>query len=278
MKIGFMGLGFVGGTTAEAMGKMHQTRLYDKFKEPYTNLEVLEDAEAVFIAVPTPTQEDGGIDLSIVHEALRALKTVNPSCLVIIRSTVVPGTADFLEREHGFRVASNPEFLREKHAKEDMENTQRVVIGASNSEDSLMVKRIYAELFPNAKYIEVNRTTAEMIKYASNVMLAGQIALANEIYHICNTLGAEYDCVKDALLLDSRIARNINVPGPDGDLGFGGKCFAKDLNALIHASKEKGYNPELFEDVWKFNTKIRKNKDWLEIEGAFSPSKKTKPL
>ena len=92
-----------------------------------------------------------------------------------------------------------------------------------------------------AGYIFTNYKTAEMIKYAANTALATQIIMANELYKICENLKIDYEDVKNILLLDERIARNINVPGPDGDFGFGGKCFPKDVNALIQMSKEKGY-------------------------------------
>src|SRR3989338_9713092 len=104
-----------------------------------------------------------------------------------------------------------------------------------------------------------------MIKYAANVMLAGQIALANEIYQICNHVGVDYTVVKETILQDSRIGRNLDVPGPDGNLGFGGKCFPKDLNALIYLAREHMYRPHLLEEVWRLNERVRTDLDWLNI-------------
>ena len=109
-----------------------------------------------------------------------------------------------------------------------------------------------------------------MIKYTSNVTLASQIMIANEIYQICKNTEIDFETVKKTILLDKRIGTNINVPGPDGDFGFGGKCFPKDMNALISFSKENGYNPELLEQVWKSNLKLRNNHDWKSIKGATS--------
>lgn len=109
-----------------------------------------------------------------------------------------------------------------------------------------------------------------MIKYSANVFLTGQVALANEIYQVCHSLGVDYDTVKEAILLDDRIGTNIDVPGPDGDFGFGGKCFPKDLNALIYLARENMYRPYLLEEIWRLNERVRKNKDWLNIEGAVS--------
>lgn len=260
-------MGFVGGTTAEVLSKAHQILPYDKYKEPYRDPSILRRAEVVFICVPTPMRPNGAIDYSAIHNSLETLiketRTANP--LVVIRSTAVSGTTDKLEKEYPFHFAFNPEFLREKNALEDMLNTNRIVIGASRKEDAEMVEFIYKPLFPNATYIHVNNKTAEMIKYASNVMLTGQIALANEIYMICQKVDVNYDEIKNAILMDPRIARNIDVPGPDGDLGFGGKCFPKDLNALIYLARENLYSPYLLEEVWRLNERIRKNKDWLKI-------------
>ncbi len=278
MKIGIIGMGFVGGTTAKTLEKAHEILPYDKYKKEYKDLSKLKNAEVVFICVPTPQKPRGEIDLSAIYDSVKILleitKDNETKPLVVIRSTVVPGTTNKLEEEYPFNFVSNPEFLRQKHALDDMLNTNRIIIGANREEDYKKVKQIYEPVFPDAKYIHVNRKTAEMIKYASNAMLVGQIALANEIYQICNAVEVDYGTVKDTLLMDKRIARNIEVPGPDGDLGFGGKCFPKDLNALIYLAREHMYRPYLLEEIWKTNERLRKNKDWLKILGATSENKK----
>lgn len=273
-------MGFVGGTTAEVLKKKHEIIPYDKYKQPYTNPKKLIESEVVFVCVPTPMKPSGEIDYHPIHSSIQTLekvtlkKEVKP--LVVIRSTAVSGTTDKLEEKYIFNFVFNPEFLREKHALEDMLNTDKIIIGANRKKDFEKLASVYKPIFPNAKYLFVNRKTAEMIKYASNVMLAGQIALANEIYQICDAVGVNYDDVKKTLLLDNRIARNIDVPGHDGDFGFGGKCFPKDLNALIYLAREKMYRPHLLEEIWRLNEKIRKNKDWLKIPGATSENKKFK--
>lgn len=267
MKIGIMGMGVVGTTTAEVLKEIHEIIPYDKYKQPYINPEKLDEAEVVFICVSTPMKPDGGIDDSAIHHSLATLERVTyyrpKKPLVVIRSTAVSGTTDKLEKQYPFNFTFNPEFLTEKNALEDMKNTDRIIIGANKEEDYLKVESIYKPIFPNAKYIHVDRKTAEMIKYTANVTLASQIAIANEIYQICKAIGIDYDTVKNAILLDKRIGTNINVPGHDGELGFGGKCFPKDLNALIHLARENMYRPYLLEEIWRLNEKIRKKKDWL---------------
>jgi len=281
MKIGIIGVGFVGGATAEVLKQCHQLYLYDKYKSPYNkeeNLkELAENSDYVFICVPTPMKLTGEIDSTNIHNSLKNLlefviKTGrNPKdILIIIRSTSVPGTTSKLESIYPFRFSFNPEFLREKYAIEDMKNTNRIIIGSDNQEDGEKISQIYKIGFPNAKYILTDAKTAEMIKYAANCMLVGQIALANELYLVCSSMKIDYNEVKEAILYDLRIGRNIDVPGPDGDFGFGGKCFPKDLNALIFKSKEEGYCPNLLEAIWNLNLEVRKDKDWLKIDGATS--------
>ena len=272
MKIGIVGMGFVGSATAEVMSSYHEVVSYDKFKEEYNNPTKLSDLETIFLCVPTPIDQEGNFDDSNMRDALETLVSLKfkSKPLIVLRSTAVPGTSDELELEYPFHFASNPEFLREKHAGEDMKNINRIIIGAEQEQYHRKIKQIYHPAFPNATYIHVNRKTAEMMKYASNVMLASQVAIANEIYQICNSLGVDYEGVKNILLMDSRIGKWIEVPGPDGKLGFGGKCFPKDMNALIRLAEEKGYTPKLLKEIIAFNEKIREEKDWLNIVGATS--------
>lgn len=276
MKIGFIGMGFVGGTTAKVLGDVHEIIPYDiDPKKGYQgNFPKLKNAKAIFLSVPTPMMPSGEIDYSPIRNSLEALVDItgrgelNP--LVIVRSTAVSGTTDMLEKMYPFDFAFNPEFLKEKNAEEDMRNTDRVVIGANKRECGERVEMIYRPLFPNANYIHLSAKEAEMVKYMANGMLTLQIAAANEFYQICKAVGINYDKVKNTVLLDDRIGKNLNVPGWDGDLGFGKKCFPKDLNALIHLARENNYRPHFLEEAWRLNEKVRKNKDWLDIKGATS--------
>jgi len=236
MKIGLIGVGIVGGATKQILSQAHEIYPYDKYKEPYNTeeniLELAKNSEIIFICVPTPMKSSGEIDYSVIHNSLSLLenkvKQVKRSpkdILVVIRSTTVSGTTDQLSEKYSFHFAFNPEFLTEKNALEDMKNTDRVVIGANTLEDYKKIEGVYKPLFPDAKYIYVNTKTAEMIKYAANVMLAGQIAVANELYQICKAISVDYDVVSNTILLDGRIGRNIKVPGPDNNLGFGGNSL-----------------------------------------------------
>lgn len=281
MKIGVIGVGIVGGATAEVLKKAHEVYLYDKFKPEYNaekNLENLTlNSEVIFVCVPTPMKVTGEIDYSCIYGSMNQLdeerRKVNRNpedILVTIRSTAVSGTTDKLAEKYPFRFAFNPEFLREKNSVEDMKNTDRIVVGANDEKSISQLREVYEPLFPNAKYRIVTRKEAEMIKYVANVTLASQIATANEIYQICKAIGVDYNKIREPVLDDSRIGNNTEVPGPDGDFGFGGKCFPKDLKALIRIAQEYEYDPYLLQEVWRTNEKLRKNKDWLNIKGATS--------
>lgn len=274
MKIGVLGMGAVGGATAKVLSMVHEILPYDKYKEPYNSEEnlknLVKNSEIIFLCLPTPMKFNGEIDYSPLYNSMDALTEEmqrigrsHDEIIIVVRSTAVSGTTDSLEKKYPFHFVFNPEFLRDKHALNDMLSINRVVIGANSFEDYEKVAEVYKPLFSDVKYINTSRKTAEMIKYAANVMLTGQVALANEIYQICLALGINYNEVKNALLMDERIARNIDVPGPDGDFGFGGKCFPKDLNALIYLARENMYRPYLLEEIWRLNERVRKNKDWL---------------
>ncbi len=284
MKIGIIGVGVVGGATAHVLKKVHELFLYDPFKPAYQarqNLENLAaESEVFFICVPTPMKKSGEIDYSAIHNSISSLEQETkrigrtPSdLLVTIRSTAVSGTTDSLAKEYPFRFAFNPEFLTEKNALKDMENTTRVVLGVNDERSRADLHRVYEPVFPLAKYIDVSIKEAETIKYAANIMLAGQVALANELYQVCQRLNVKWDNVKNVILGDERIGRNISVPGPDGDLGFGGKCFPKDLRAFTYLARELGYDANLLNEIWRSNLEVRNNLDWFDIVGATSEKK-----
>jgi len=273
MKIGIIGCGFVGGTTLEVLKNYYEVVAYDKFKREYMdNFDNLASCEVIFIAVPTPMQDSGKIDLSILHEVLDSLKNLNfkEKPILVIRSTAIPGTTEELSKKYDFEFVYNPEFLREKNALDDFKNTNRVILGSDRNINFEKIKSIYSSFLPKARYFFTDWKTAEMAKYAANSVLTSQIIMANEIYQICKKLDIDYNKIKNILSLDNRIAKNIDVPGPDGNLGFGGKCFPKDLNAIIQLAKEKGYKPDFFEEVWNSNIKLRESRDWEKIPGATS--------
>ena len=265
MKIGIWGSGVVGQATGKALEPQFKVIYYDKYKKKFNkNRSKMSECDIIFICVPTPMKSTGECDTSIVENSAKEINDIaRKGTICVIKSTCVPGTTRRLASKYvNLNFVFNPEFLREKYAYKDAKNTNRIVIGANSLEIYHIVSRMYKKIFPKAHYFYVTWEEAEFVKYFANVMLAGQIGLANEIYQICQKSKLDYNKLVNIVLLDQRIGRNIMVPGHDGYLGFGGKCFPKDLNAFIAYARKVGYNPKILQEVWKLNTKVREVKDW----------------
>jgi len=221
------------------------------------------DSEVSFICVGTPSKEDGSADLSYVKAAAKsigeALKEIKNYHVVIMKSTVIPGTTEtvlipILEKESGkkagadFGVCMTPEFLREGRAVEDFMNPDRVIIGALDEQSKSSAKKLHD--IKDRPFVVTNLSTAEMIKYASNAFLATKISFINEIGNICKKLGVNTVQVARGLGMDHRISRHFLRPG----VGFGGSCFPKDVKALIHQAKDDlKYDPKLISSVMDVN-------------------------
>ena len=164
-------------------------------------------------------------------------------------------------------IVFNPEFLTERNAVNDYDNQERIIIGGPRPATTTL-KNIFSKVFPNAKVIKTGSKHAEMIKYFTNCFLATKVTFANEMYQICNNLGLDYDKVVEYSICDKRIGNtHLNVPGHDGDFGFGGHCFPKDLNAIIHLTKKIGSANNLLRSVKETNDELRKNRDWEKMVG-----------
>lgn len=280
-KIGIIGYGYVGGATGEgfATNSKNQVFWYDKFKEsPNTLSEVIEKSDYIFICVPTPIFDDySGMDMSIVEEVVGQVATdksfinAKKDKILIIKSTSLPGTTKKMMAKYpGVNFAMNPEFLTQKNAKVDFLNPARTVIGAESRDVGERVVNIYKTILPkNQSFIITDTTSAEVIKYMSNLMLASKVLLANEFYAISQAVGANYLDVQKAVESDPRIGTHLGVPGPDGDLGFGGACFPKDMVGLLGLARQLKVDVSALEAIWKKNVKIRKHKDWEDMPQAF---------
>lgn len=220
--------------------------------------EGMRDAEFVFIAVNTPTSGDngGGADLSYVQAAARSIGTHLDHDLIIVNKSTVPiGTGDLVAKlveeecvtDARFAVVSNPEFLREGSAVADCLNPDRVVLGASDRAACEAVASLYLSL--RCPIIITDLATAEMIKYASNAMLAARISFINEIAEICEALGADIKQVAVGMGYDKRIGSSFLEAG----LGYGGSCFPKDVKALMHMASTQGCHPQLLQAVEDIN-------------------------
>ena len=221
--------------------------------------EGVRDADAVFIAVGTPSRRgDGHADLSYVHAAARQIaEAMNGFTVIVTKSTVPVGTGDEVERivreanpDAEFAVVSNPEFLREGAAIDDFKRPDRIVIGGEDPRGLEVMKAIYRPLSLNkAPIVEMSRRGAELTKYAGNAFLATKITFINEIADLCEKVGADVQDVARGIGLDNRIGPKFLHAGP----GYGGSCFPKDTLALLKTSQDYDAPQRIVEAVVAVN-------------------------
>ena len=237
--VGIVGNGFVGGAVLSAFSTTNEIKVYDKNKENSidTFQDVVKQSDFIFVSVPTPMTEvrGGEIDLSIVSEVLQNINSLKPKAdaVIILKSSVVPGSVEkMMEDNPDLNIVYSPEFLREKTARLDFLNPSRIVLGG-DEESVSKVKSLFEFRFPFSKILVTDVTTAQMIKYMANCFLATKVSYMNEMYQVATKLGVNWHDALEGFALDGRIGlSHIEVPGPDGQLGFGGKCFPKDLFCL----------------------------------------------
>src|SRR6188474_2226414 len=218
--------------------------------------EGVDNSDVIFIAVPTPPQEDGSVDLSFIESVAREIATAITSYKIVVdKSTVPVKTGDqvaetikrYCKTQVEFDVVSNPEFLREGFAVEDLMKPDRIVIGVRCQRPVAAMKEVYAPF--NAPIIVTDINSAELIKHASNSFLALKISYINAISVICEATGANVQEVAAGMGMDDRIGRRFLNPS----LGFGGSCFPKDLSAFIKIAEQVGYEFGLLKEVQKIN-------------------------
>lgn len=225
-----------------------------------TNLnEAVNRSLVIFIGVGTPEREDGSANLSYIFEVAKTVaETMNDYKVIVIKSTVPVGTAkkirqlikENLKRDVEFDVVSNPEFLREGSAVNDFLRPDRIVIGSDSERALAIVRDIYRPLYLlETPIISTTNETAEMIKYASNTMLALKISYINEIATICDAVNADVYDVAVAVGMDKRIGPKFLHPGP----GFGGSCFPKDVKSLMKIAENAGYDFKIGKTVIEVN-------------------------
>ena len=225
--------------------------------------ESIRDSEIVLITVGTPTSESGDADLTFVHQCAREISEfISPNTQIIMKSTVPVGTCDEVEdiiKENclhsEFSVISNPEFLREGNAINDFINPDRIVIGTDDQTSRKTMINLYKNISNEDKILFTSRRSSELIKYASNSMLAMRIIFINEIADLCEKIGANVTDIAKGIGLDKRIGPHFLDPGP----GFGGSCFPKDARALIESGKKYGAPQTLLESVILGNENRKKN-------------------
>src|SRR5947209_13302203 len=228
----------------------HRLRFSESIKEGVDNSQI------VFIAVPTPQQPNGEVDLSYIEKVAREIAVVLTSYRVIVDKSTVPvktgeKVAESIKRynRHGaeFDVVSNPEFLREGCAVDDLMKPDRIVIGAQSERAIALMKQIYEPFMAPILVTDIN--SAELIKHAANSFLALKISYINAISAICQVSGADVEKVADGIGMDRRIGRQFLNAG----IGYGGSCFPKDVAAFIHISDQLGVPFTLLKEVQRIN-------------------------
>jgi hypothetical protein len=269
--IGIIGQGFVGNTIRVVFDPYYKIETYDKFLSDRSTCKSLPDlcskCNIVFVCVPTPMNYDGSCNIDIVTSILNEINNLKLSNIVIIKSTVLPNTTkNYNNRYQNISIVFNPEFLTEKNAIHDFKNQTRVILGGK-IESLKKIETVYRKIFPNADIILTNSTIAEMVKYTTNIFLATKVSFANEIKMLCDKLDIDYSELIRYTRLDKRIGQShLNVPGHDGELGFGGSCFPKDISALISLSKSLNVPLHTITGAWQTNLIVRPEKDWFALK------------
>jgi UDPglucose 6-dehydrogenase len=219
--------------------------------------EGVQNAEIVFLALPTPPEEDGSADLSYVLGVAKELGDILTDYKVIVNKSTVPvGTAEKVylclkkNSKVEFSVVSNPEFLRQGQAVLDFMNPDRIVVGCSDDRAKTIMEELYQPFVDTGSEIYfMDEKSSELTKYAANSFLATKITFMNEVANFCELIGADVDNVRKAVGSDTRIGHKFLYPG----IGFGGSCFPKDIKALLKSCKDSGYQFEILNSVVQIN-------------------------
>lgn len=258
MKIGVVGhLGVVGAAVLKAFCEAHFDVVGHDLKAG-TSLKAVLDTDILFLCLPTPT-EGGEQNRSAIIECCYNLAQSGYAGLVVIKSTVLPGTTEKLsEAFPSLELCHNPEFLTAARAFEDFMEQKAIVVGRAVGTPTSKLVEAYRLAVPTATMLLVEPKVSEAAKYFRNNYLAVKVALANEFYAMCQTLQIEYDDVKAAMLSQGGIEPgHLAVPGPDGKLGFSGMCLPKDIRAMIKHQEWLGLFPNVLAAAEETNQSVR---------------------
>ena len=285
-KIGIVGRGFVGSAVqfgfSPNVGCDAEVRVYhiDPNKSTHSLEETVNKSDFIFLSVPTPSNEDGSINVDIVDSALNDISKMADDYnwvndyVVLLRSTVIPGTTrKFQSKYSNLNLLFNPEYLTERSANFDFINQSRFIIGSGEVAVSKMCSENLSDLFrerfgESVSILETNYETAEMIKYMNNCFFSTKISFMNEMYQIAKKSNVDWEQAVSGFVTDGRIGHShLNVPGHDGKFGFGGSCFPKDIRAMIKYAEEIGVDANVLKGVWETNLQVRPEKDWEKLKG-----------
>lgn len=227
------------------------TIVYDPYKpELAGNRDTINRCDAVFVCVPTPMNDDGSCNTSIVEEVVAWIEAP----LLLLRSTVTPGTTDRLRAKYGKRVVFQPEYLGETtaHVFGNMAERDFVVLGGTTEDTSLAADLYKAHYNAYVRFYFCDAVTAEVAKYMENAFYAVKVTFVNEFYDIARSHGVDFNHLREIWLADPRISRDHTFVYPDAR-GFSGKCLPKDCNAIVHSSQQRGYDAKFMKACLSIN-------------------------
>lgn len=268
--IGIAGYGFVGKAMKHLFREAH---VYDPYVDDAPNkidIDELGNCEVVFLCVPTDMKESGEADTSIVE---KVISECSGSPIFVIKSTVPPGTTDYLNRKFSGskKIIFSPEFLSERTWQRDVENEVRVVLGGEYKYCRKVAQIFQSAYYPSTVssqdlvYLYTTAKMAEMVKYTNNAFFAAKVSFFNQIFDICQAIDVNYDEMREILLHERRLTRSHTMITPMR--GFGGYCLPKDLMALIKTAELNGNDASLLKHIWNYNCSIREEFADQEING-----------
>lgn len=278
MNVGIIGRGFVGNAIFQGLNHYYDMKVYDVDPKKSTHEfnEVI-NCDVVFLSVPTPMHKDTGeCDLSYIKSVFDKVKDIqgrNESCTFVIKSTVPVGTTETLNEKYNqkIKIVHSPEFLTARTAITDFICPSRHIIGGHASKGTDKLKEIYESRFPGVPCYVMTSKESEFIKYFANCFFATKVSYFNEMSIFAKAHNLDWENVIKGVMSDGRIGiSHYQVPGHDGNPGFGGTCFPKDINALIKSFESVGAEPLLLKAAWERNLSVRNEKDWESSKSAVS--------
>ena len=272
---GIVGLGYVGGAIKYAVPLAETYDINPTIETTCNSLaQLVERVGVVYICVPTPMTPSGQCDTSIVESVVDEIARLTDHKIIIIKSTVPPGTTKKLQEKYpSHDILFSPEFLTEANYKDDYLNQKVMLVGYIGEKRSLIAS---SALIFQLHHIEetqyatiIDATVAEFYKYVANTFLATKVSFANEMASLAKKLDVDWNKISEIVRYDNRLGRtHWHVPGPDGHLGFGGTCFPKDLSAIRTVAKLLEVDTPILDAVERRNVSIdRPEKDWQELKG-----------
>jgi nucleotide sugar dehydrogenase len=268
-KIGIIGLGFVGSAMMQSftLNGCHIHAAYDKYKNGGMGTpESLLECDVIFSALPTIYRESiQQYDKKPLEETLQFLKDNQFAGIFVCKSTVEPGTSNDLAKKYGIKIIHNPEFLTARTAFEDFHNQSHIVLGFTSliqPEDMDKVIQFYKSYYDKAEISVSTSEESESMKIFCNCFYSVKIQFFNELYLTCNKNGSDYNKVREMMLKNNWInPMHTTVPGPDGNLSYGGLCFPKDTNALNHYMERHGIPNKVLNATIEERNEMREDKD-----------------